>query len=71
MQYTLPSSDELRLQLQSTLQETDTSRLLDSIENVAVQAYLSRWELQVSSRSALPATIEGWVEWVARCSMVS
>ena len=59
----LPPREELLTGLQTALQETDPLRQLDSIEMVAVQAYLSRWGLEFPNGGPLPQTIEGWVEW--------
>ncbi|HEU4711124.1 MAG TPA: hypothetical protein VFS76_06135 [Pyrinomonadaceae bacterium] len=64
----LPPSDELLTGLQTALQETDPLRQLDSIEIVAVQAYLSRWGVKFPNGGAFPQTIKGWVEWAGHYS---
>jgi hypothetical protein len=64
----LPPSEELLAGLQTALQETDPLRQLDSIEMVAVQAYLSRWGVKFPDGGAFPQTIKGWVEWAVRYS---
>jgi hypothetical protein len=64
----LPPSEELLAGLQTVLQETDPQRRLDSIEMVAVQAYLSRWGVKFPNEGDFPQTIKGWVEWAVRYS---
>ena len=64
----LPAREELLAGLQTALQETDPLRQLDSIEMVAVQAYLSRWGLEFPNGGHFPQTIKGWVEWAAHYS---
>ena len=64
----VPRRDELEAELISALQETDTYRLLDSIETVTVQACLSRWGLEYSDSNPPPTTIEEWIAWAVRHS---
>lgn len=64
----LPPDQELLAGLQSVLQETNPLRQLDSIEIVAVRAYLSRWGLEYPKGAQFPQTIKGWVEWAVQYS---
>lgn len=65
--------DRLRQSLSELLQEDDPARYLDSLERVAVLAYLtgSGFCTQPPDPAAMPVTIEGWVEWVEHSSKAS
>lgn len=58
--------------LHALLRETDPARPLDSLESVAVLAYLTRRGLAPQDPAGdRPSTIEGWVAWAVRRSLVS
>ena len=60
------SDERTRSALCHLLAEPDTTRLLDSLECLAVLAYLERSGVEVG-RAALeeyPVTIDGWGEWL-------
>lgn len=62
----------LRGELEGLLQETDPRRPLDSLETVVVVTYLrNRQLLPPHVDGERPATIEGWLAWVALHSRVS
>jgi hypothetical protein len=67
----LPSRDKLLTELHAALQEIDPRRPLDSIEIVTIRAYMTRWGLEHPQGMPFPSTIEGWVEWAVRFSIIS
>ncbi|WP_157162879.1 alpha/beta fold hydrolase [Actinoalloteichus spitiensis] len=63
----------LRAALVDAVNESDPTRRLDSLETVVVLAYLRNTRLVSTPPEPpdRPDTIEGWVTWVARRSLVS
>jgi hypothetical protein len=60
--------ESIKQEIQDILQESDSRRILDSLERVTLMAFFTEKGVQFQNLDNLPETIEGWTEWAVNYS---